>query len=47
MILQIAWSGRLESSLLTSSLIYPPSFQGGPTIFHKEIFLKQTPFTKN
>ena len=32
--------------LSTSSLI-SPSFQGDPTIFHKGIFLKQTPHIKN
>ena len=35
-----------KTSLLTSSLI-SPSFQGGPTIFHKGNFLKHTPFSKN
>ena len=32
--------------LSTPSLVFP-SFQGGPTIFHKEIFLKQTPHSKS
>ena len=36
---------KLESTLSTSSLI-SPSFQGGPTIFHKGKFLKHTPFSK-
>ena len=35
-----------KGNLLTSSPI-SPSFQGGPTIFHKGIFLKQTPHIKN
>ena len=35
----------LFSFLSTSSLI-SPSFQSGPTTFHKGIFLKQTPYIK-
>ena len=36
----------MTGHLSTSSLI-SPSFQGDPTIFHKGIFLKQTPHIKN
>ena len=47
------WAVQINSALMywnnnlsTSSLI-SPSFQGDPTIFHKGIFLKQTPHIKN
>ena len=36
----------MKEFLSTSSLIYP-SLQGDQTIFHKEIFLKQTPDINN
>ena len=36
----------VTEALLTLSLI-SPSFQGDPTIFHRGIFLKQTPHSKN
>ena len=39
-------SQKLKNILSTSSLI-SPSFQGDPTIFHRGIFLKQTPHIKN
>ena len=37
---------RFLKTLSTQSLI-SPSFQGGPTIFHKGNFLKHTPHSKN
>ena len=37
---------EVQFTLLTPSQIFP-SFQGGPTIFLKDNFLKPTPFSKN
>ena len=38
---------QLKKSVLSTSSLTIPSFQGDPTIFHKGIFLKQTPHIKN
>ena len=40
------WNKKSKIALSTSSLTIP-SFKGDPTIFHKGIFLKQTPHIKN
>ena len=39
--------GDGKQTFLSTSSLTIPSFQGDPTIFHKEIFLKQTPHIKN
>ena len=39
--------GGVEIVTLSTSSLITRSFQGDPTIFHKGIFIKQTPHIKN